>query len=321
MDYEDDFEKEQEEYGRELVREIEDLEFEETALPAASRSQGADTYAQTEELIDHIKQSDLPGIDREVFGTLIDLVVLSGLDQNEIPGLTIDDLIYNELNKISKIRIGPGEPTYIDVSNEVSELLEEYVKYRASHYKNTSELFPGYTEKEINRDFNAYKAQLKLLITFHDLHKFGIKRHYEALRKQGMGEKDSLEATGKQFRMSPRAVKQSIEGKTKLTGEKPLTGTALENERLMEYLDNIVIAKSIDEAKEIDDNFSEFLRRSSLSVEDKEFYEKIFKERKSDAEKRIIESSIAERDKTEDKRTIAEIVGLPKRTLLKNNKE
>jgi integrase len=150
-------------------------------------------------------------------------VVRSGVQQQEIPELTIDDLIRNASSKIAKIRAsGPGGPTYVDVGIELRDLLEEYLKYLDSHYKNNSKLFPKYNQREcINKSFNAYKKQLILAITFHDLRKFGIKRHYENLRNRGMSEKDSLEATGKQFRISPEEVSDSIHGNIKSTGKKP----------------------------------------------------------------------------------------------------
>ncbi len=335
MDFEDDFEKEQEEYERDLLRELREvMDFDDTALPGASRAQGGEEIAKVEAFIDHIRQTDIPGIDKEVLATAIDLVYRSGLHQNEIPKLTIDDLKRNGLGNIYKISIS-GPQGDINVDPEVSELLEEYVEYLESHAKHQttpeSNLFPGYNNiRKVKRDFDAYNDSFKLSINdFHEIRKAGIEKHYHSLRNQKMNESDILIATGEQFRISPEEVYDSIHGNIKGTGKKKITGKNKDDEEIIQYWGNIQKAKSIEEARGEHDKFSECIDRSSYynredqveeKVKFKKLFEKILNENISRLKKEASEPP-TEQDKTKDQRTLAEIVGLPKRPLLKDRKE
>jgi hypothetical protein len=251
----------------------------------------ADEIAEVENLLDRIRNNTDPKIDGRVLSTAVDLIYRCGLEQKEIPEVTIGSLNRNDNGELSEIRLSkPDGETSIPIPDEVRDMLEDYLSYLDSHpkYKTDPEslLFPKYWTK---RTFARHLDDLKLALNIHDLHRIGLKRHYELLRNQGIGEKEALEATAKQYRTTLENVGDRIQGKKiKPAGAQPRD---TEYGKVLKNIDNFVVAKSVDDAREIHARISRLIEEGNFSAEEKDSFKEAADTRLSDRIKKLEEKA------------------------------
>jgi hypothetical protein len=248
-----------------------------------------DKIEEVENLLARIRESQLPRIDGRVLAAAVDLIYRCGLQQNEIPKVTVNDLIRNDNNELTGLNVaGSREGSILPIPQEVRPTLNEYLEYLRSKYETTPQppLFPGYTNvKKISRSLGKFNLALDI----HKLRRIGIDRHYNRLRAQGHSESDSLQATGEQFRISPDSVRDSITNNIRPAGQRPLSDRDNDTKQLLELVEKMIQSSSIDETETNRGEISRFLEGSSFSAEEKASFNEIFDRDLSDRIKQLKE--------------------------------
>ena len=136
--------------------------------------------AEIDNLLQEIRESQEKKIDGTILSTALTLIYECGLQQNEVPKATFNDLKYNDNNELENITL-PGQSP-INIPEEVRERLQDYLTYLTSKgYPSTPDapLFPAYPNtKKIERHLERFSKE----IGSSKIHKIGIKR-WSAPRK------------------------------------------------------------------------------------------------------------------------------------------
>jgi hypothetical protein len=264
----------------------------EEILENATKREMEDKIAEVENLLAQIRASQFKKIDGQVLSTALELIYECGLQMNEIQDINVDSLIYNESNVLTAIQIKDNLP--INVTDRARTILSAYVNYFESlpNYVAASNpfLFPKYRNiKAIERDINKFFGDIGV----QEIHKVGVKKHFQDLLDQGVSEKDSLKDTAKQFRMTERSVKQLIDNKIQKAGlPKPKDG-AIEIKILHEMIDYIANASSEDKVINYKQMGLEIIYiAKQLSAAEKLFYTKLIYQMSSDILIDIFKSDI-----------------------------
>jgi hypothetical protein len=226
-----------------------------------------DDIIAVDNLIQQIQESNVGRIDGTVLSTLLTLIYKCGLQLNEAPEIRIEALHYDDNSELDSITITAS--TSILIPDEVKSRLKDYVAYLSDKGYPAiprSLFFPKYNEtKKIIRHLKKFSAEIGVM----EIHKAGIKRHYDLMIKRKIKHKEALASTALQFRRTARGVEQVIEDKIQPAGRPKPTASTIEQDQLFIHIAKAESLKVSDDQKIMIKEIFEFINNSSYIDEDR----------------------------------------------------
>ena len=167
-------------------------------------------------LCKEIEENSNQKIDGKALACICKLLFFGGLLRKEIPILKIGDLVDQYGKVVEKIRCFPDP---ISLSGEMQSEIESYIEYLKERdpalVNPESPLLPDYPYEE-----KAYRhLRDNFYKNFKDIRQDGIKHLNYQYREAGIEEQKAYKKVAKQFRLSPREIRDVVHSKIQPAGK------------------------------------------------------------------------------------------------------
>jgi hypothetical protein len=268
----------------------------------------ADEIAAVDQLLQRVREGQVSRVDGTILATALELAYKCGIHLDDLTEIKLEDLNYDHNNEIKNITV-LSKNTPAIIPDEVGRRLLDYLTYlRANNYPLTpkAQLFPGYKYgKKIERHLKKFSKE----IGFKEIRNAGIKRHYDALIKNGERHEEAIKGTASQFKIGRKQVGDVIQDKIQPAGRpKPIE---TDKDKLIDFIGRAEWLNSNEEAKELIREFLDFINSLNIgcSREDKiewiNLFFKTIKDRLTQLEERTTEKQIEQK---QEKKPLREVI-------------